>query len=62
MSDEKAIAFPCIGLAKQGDYYHVAIREDNSFYSFSSDTARHIATDLLMWADRVEKLNSGDKE
>lgn len=62
MNDEKEFALPCIGLAKKGDKYLVVIRETTVFYSIDPDTARYIAADILVWADRVEKLNAGDEE
>ena len=61
MSEYRPFAFPCVGFGKDNDSYVVAISFESSFFSICPETARFIATDLLLWADRVEKMNDAEK-
>jgi hypothetical protein len=58
MSESKKYTFPCIGLAKDGSHYMVAVQCGYEYFSLTPDLAHSLATDLLIWADRVKKLNS----
>jgi hypothetical protein len=57
MSEAKKFAFPCIGLAKDGAHYMVSVQLGYEYFTVTPEIAELFATDLLLWADRVKKLN-----
>lgn len=49
------------GFKKDAGLYTVQITYEGGWVSVNTVVARHLAADLLIWADRVDKLNEEEE-
>jgi hypothetical protein len=62
MIDVEKFALPCIGCGTEAGESRVVIRIDSHVYFTNPLTAKMLATDLMLWAEHVEKLNEEQAE
>lgn len=62
MTDKtKQFIGPTVGYARNEDGQHmVALRSEHCL--LNTKTARELATDLLIWAERIDKRNKAEEE